>query len=566
MKLKSILALGLASFCVIVGAKQPFGTVILDGGKLEPVSLNMVGATNEHMNFCFANNFEDGSIYINHSEGIHTVTEYAMWRRSLDGGKTWEKTPFQFGGFNSFVNKEGKKCQVESWETKNYTKEHTIRLKVLKDDHSGLESVTTSKIIMPFESNFLLHREVIRTQDDRLLLNAYCRKKGEAKFTSFIIESKDDGKTWQYLSTILEATDKRYTEGPNETTIIQLANGDILAYIRTGGPLTQMRSKDGGKTWGDKVELDKYGVAPAARVLKDGTIVVISGRPATNLYIDFTGEGKNYQCVEIYGGSGCSYASVLEIAPNKIMCIYDESDFGSWKNLSHFSRIMAATYNVIKDDSLKLAKVDHPKAKEYKHFYFPGCMQGMDFRNAYTNYSMLTKAQGESKGTWAEVQKIAERPHPILHMEFKGKAHPFAFSHYYANWSTNAEYSKVKIGFEVRLADLSLKNGQFMVLCKLKKAGGFALVRCAAENIEYRENGVEKKVPYDMRSGFHAFRLEVDANGRTFSLYNDSNNQCLIKNAKLSNASGGNFLQVGDGSSQVFGAVDLSYFGYTVER
>ena len=565
MKLKSLLALGLVSFCVALCAKEPFGTIILNGGKLEPVSLTLVGATNEHMNFCFATNFDDGSIYLDHSEGIHTVTEYKVWRRSLDNGKTWEKTPFQFNGFNAFVNKDGKKCQVLSWETSNYTKEHTIEMKIMKDDHSGIESTSHSKIVMPFESNFLLHREVIRTQDDRLLLNGYCRKKGASKFTSFIIESKDEGKTWQYLSTVLEPNDKRYAEGPNETTIVQIANGDILAFVRTGGPLVQLRSKDGGKTWGDLLEIDKYGVAPGARILQNGTIVIISGRPATNLYIDFSGEGKNYQRVTIYGGSGCSYASVLEVEPNKIMCIYDESDFGSWKNLSHFSRIMAATYNLIKDDSLKFEESAHPKAKEYKQFYYAGCMQGMDFRNAYTNYSMLPKSIGESKGTWAEIQKIAERPHPILHMEFKGKTHPFAFSHYYANLEGNADYDKAKIGFEVRLADLSLSGGQFMVLCKLKKAGGFALIRIAAENIEYRENGVEKKVPYDAKNGFHAFRLEVDANTKTFSLYNDSNNKVLIKNAKITNGPGANFLQVGDGSNQVFGAVDLSYFGYTLE-
>ena len=69
----------------------------------------------------------------------------------------------------------------------------------------------------------------------------------------------------------------------------------------------------------------------------------------------------------------------------------------------------------------------------------------MDFRNEYVNYSMLSKKDGEAKGTWYEIQKIAERPHPVLHMEFKGTTHPFAFSHYYANLNASANYKTAKI-------------------------------------------------------------------------------------------------------------------------
>jgi hypothetical protein len=117
MNCKKFFVVGVAVLSVTaLFAKAPFGTIVLDGGKVEPVELIMVGSTNEHMNFCFANNFPDGTIYMNHSEGIHTVSEYAVWRRSLDNGKTWEKTPFHFGGFNTFVNKDGKKCQIGCWD------------------------------------------------------------------------------------------------------------------------------------------------------------------------------------------------------------------------------------------------------------------------------------------------------------------------------------------------------------------------------------------------------------------------------------------------------------------
>ena len=212
MKLKHVvLALAAITVTPLIGA-DPFGTEILDGGKIIPRNLTLVGSTNEHMNFCFANNFPDGTIYMNHSEGIHTVSEYGMWRRSLDNGKTWEKTPFNFGGFNTFVNNDGKKCQIGCWDDK-VSDTHKIRLQIMNDEQTGYTDYY-STIKLPFKSTFRLHREVLRTKDGRLLLNGYLRKENAAKFTSFVIESNDDGKNWTYLATIMDDTEKKYQEGP----------------------------------------------------------------------------------------------------------------------------------------------------------------------------------------------------------------------------------------------------------------------------------------------------------------------------------------------------------------
>ena len=124
MQIKKLLIAFLFVSAGVLTGKDVFGTKIFDGGKIVPVSLTVVGTTNEHMNFCFANNFPDGTIYMNHSEGIHTVTEYPVQRRSLNNGSTWERTPFKFGGFNSFLTKDGKKRQILCWQTKNPSFEH----------------------------------------------------------------------------------------------------------------------------------------------------------------------------------------------------------------------------------------------------------------------------------------------------------------------------------------------------------------------------------------------------------------------------------------------------------
>ena len=71
-------------------SSYPFGTVIMNGGRIEPISMSLVESTNEHLNFCFAQNFSDGSIYLRHSGGIHTVSEYGCRDYSLDNGVTWQ--------------------------------------------------------------------------------------------------------------------------------------------------------------------------------------------------------------------------------------------------------------------------------------------------------------------------------------------------------------------------------------------------------------------------------------------------------------------------------------------
>ena len=557
MKLKQlVLALAAIAVTPLIGA-DPFGTEILDGGKIIPRNLTLVGSTNEHMNFCFANNFPDGTIYMNHSEGIHTVSEYGMWRRSLDNGKTWEKTPFNFGGFNTFVNNDGKKCQIGCWDDK-VSDTHKIRLQIMNDEQTGYTDYY-STIKLPFKSTFRLHREVLRTKDGRLLLNGYLRKENAAKFTSFVIESKDDGKTWTYLATIMDDTEKKYPEGPNETAMVELANGDILAYVRTGspGPMFQFRSTDGGKTWIQDIKFDS-GVNPAARVLKNGTLVLITGRPNLYLYIDFTGTGKDYQQYTVWKGSSSSYASVLEIEPNKVMVVYDESDFGAWRNGSRFSRILAVTYDVIKDDALKASKILHPKAKDFKFFYSPECNQSLTYRNMFISYAVQTKEKGLEKGTWFEIQKIAERPHPVLHLEFKGQVNPFRFSHYVKD--IDQDINGMEIGWECRISDMSLDTPQFRVLAQLEKSGSFTYVGCGKDAIFVFENSKQQRIPCDIGEGFNTYKLEVDAKSNSFIVF--VNDKQIYKGTMVKQSGSVNKIQVGDGSNQIEGAVDLSYLGF----
>lgn len=51
--------------------------------------------------------------------------------------------------------------------------------------------------------------------------------------------------------------------------------------------------------------------------------------------------------------------------------IYDESDFGSWRNPALFSRIVAMTLDVVRDDASRRPETDDPEAAKYELYYSP---------------------------------------------------------------------------------------------------------------------------------------------------------------------------------------------------
>lgn len=71
-------------------------------------------------------------------------------------------------------------------------------------------------------------------------------------YSVYLVESKDNGTTWQFRSTIADATECSF----NETSIIQTPRGDLVAFMRSFGLNDQAcisRSTDGGNsfTWSE---------------------------------------------------------------------------------------------------------------------------------------------------------------------------------------------------------------------------------------------------------------------------------------------------------------------------
>ena len=558
--MKNLLAVALLSvaFTSFGAEEHPFGTMLLNGGRIEPVGMEMVEASNEHLNFCFATRFPDDSIYLNHSAGIHTVSEYGCRDYSLDNGHTWRKMPFDFGGFNAYQDRDGRKITVQCWDDK-VSDTHVITRRILGPDGKSVTRETVT-LKMPFESTFRLHREVLRLKDGRLLLTGYGRKKDAPKFFSFVIASGDDGKSWSYLSTILEDPAAKWPEGPNECAVIELADGGILAYVRVGGtsPLLQLRSSDGGRSWSAPEEIAKFCVAPAARILENGALLVITGRPKLDLLVDFTGTGKQYQRCMLYGGSGSSYASVLEVAPNRVMVIYDESDFGAWRNTGLFSRIMAMTLDVVRDDSARFTEVASPEAAKYDQFYSAATGQNPEAGRIF----MPSGFQKKGQEAYYEIIRIAERPHPVLHLELKGKSAPQKFAHFSSSVMPGS--TKLEAGFEFRLTEAAGKKPQFAVRFCFDDRGDarrYGWIAFGLDKIVYRSSGKLENISFNPDTGFQAFELKASLDSGTYQLFLKGKDTPLFTAKLTSDPAISPGFTWGDGASDVEGGVDLSYIG-----
>ena len=64
---------------------------------------------------------------------------------------------------------------------------------------------------------------------------------------------------------------------------------------------------------------------------------------------------------------------------------------------------------------------------------------------------------------------------------------------------------------------------------------------------------------------FYTFKLEVDGNTKTYKVFEDKTDKLLFTGKTTDINKNCNLLQLGDGSSQIYGSVDPAYFGYTLQ-
>lgn len=121
----------------------------------------------------------------------------------------------------------------------------------------------------------------------------------------FFYRSTDNGHSWNiqgripYRPELVSDPNGDKRMGFTEPAFEILKDGTFLCVMRTtdgigNGPMYASYSKDLGKTWTTPETITAAGVLPQLLILKNGIVVLASGRPGVQLRFSTDGKGKNW--------------------------------------------------------------------------------------------------------------------------------------------------------------------------------------------------------------------------------------------------------------------------------
>lgn len=302
-----------------------------------------------HINFPWLTQRGDGSLLTWFTVGqTHGAGVFGLASTSTDGGRTWS-TPSRNWDFappitqikpagqtsRGFVIDESNPAGFTDWLEPHYT----------SIDGGVTWSYTTASFNTSgreYTSVYMNPGDVVDTGSS-LLISAFAQRSGSSTFESVLFASTDAGASWNRRSTIAEHVPGNNAsmgeEGPNESDIIRLDNGDLLAVFRTGQPFPNSdidavhpsiffsRSRDEGTTWDSPKMLGVMGAFPHLNKLSDGSIAMTYGRAGAKvMFADQTGSRWSFPTV-IHDGPSSGYVRMREGADGKFAFTYDQSSF-----------------------------------------------------------------------------------------------------------------------------------------------------------------------------------------------------------------------------------------------
>jgi hypothetical protein len=148
------------------------------------------------------------------------------------------------------------------------------------------------------------------------------------------VSSADEGQTWTAISDVAVGDDEPIdgTEGFNEAFVARVADGSLLAVMRTGNnlPLYQARSVDDGAHWDTPAPVTTadgsvaVGISPNLLLLANGMLVLTTGRPGNRLYVAADGIGESWGnaiAVGSYDSSG--YSPIVALGDDELLFFGD---------------------------------------------------------------------------------------------------------------------------------------------------------------------------------------------------------------------------------------------------
>ncbi len=163
------------------------------------------------------------------------------------------------------------------------------------------------------------------------------------KLSAVLLESTNGGQSLHYVTTIANTSHvPRVTqwgfEGPSEPALARLPDGELLCVMRTGTAminqfvgagyqleLLEARSRDEGRTWTTRQYEDIRGVAPCLLQMSNGVLALSYGRPGARIVFSTDGGHTWSQEIELvpYAHRTSGYVDLLEVAPGRILAVYD---------------------------------------------------------------------------------------------------------------------------------------------------------------------------------------------------------------------------------------------------
>jgi len=319
----------------------------------------------------------DGTtVVLGHHHWIPKQSEPVVFTtRSFDGRKTWQAwTPAQEPGpvtegtavelpngriliFDVYAYHRGNKVFVgkrwvstDGWRTVSGPEATQVTVPGAKVD--GMVDDRGEPI-----TRLYIRRSVTRLPDGTLLATAYGRFDGDdvpveylpamKQTRSYLIRSRDEGLTWEYLSTI--ATPPNGQEGFGEPVLLRLTHaphaGRLICQMRSGreNAVFQTESDDDGKTWSAPHAVrwpfsrfgrtrEIIGVDPDLAEMSDGTLVMGYGHKP-----DYRDDG-NFVAFSLDQGATWveetrvsttltrAYVGVRETSPGRLYIVYTKSE------------------------------------------------------------------------------------------------------------------------------------------------------------------------------------------------------------------------------------------------
>ncbi|MDE0141289.1 MAG: sialidase family protein [Caldilineaceae bacterium] len=261
-----------------------------------------------------------------------------------------------FVGNYGSIGKGGQQYSVDLWGS---------RLEGLPRDAKArtVQSPTRWAEISPFT-------DIIELEPGRHLSTTYLTFAGDDRYSTVVMTSEDEGRTWHYLSTVATADDGADSwEGFCESSLVRLEDGDLMCVGRMGGGRDQLLarsySSDEGKSWSPIDRLPAWGVLPQVKRLSNGALVISCGRPGLFIWFSTDPRGEHWVPFDLmahhnaemgeahqispgkYGlepvtreqyytvhhnfdqpDQTTSYTSMLEVEPGRLLIVYDRMPYG----------------------------------------------------------------------------------------------------------------------------------------------------------------------------------------------------------------------------------------------